>query len=271
MAGAVRTAAYVKTRNIWRDILFDTRGAEGDSVAAARLRLVETWNHDPWAYVSARDVLTAKDRDEGRLVGRPIIWTVDERDDLSPVKLFPAEKTYLREISYELWGPYRIYLIDKVRQMIITTLCSLLIDWYCSFRLEREVFVSRVKEESAVKLINDKIRTVHLRKPDWLQILVPVSTQPKNLITYENTGSTVTGVAQNFASADARGSTGSLIFVDEAAYQEFFGQIMRAVLPMTSRVWAVSTANIGNEGARIFRDLIFDGRPNEQELVRVAL
>lgn len=267
MAGAQREAAYKRQRNLWKDILFDTRGSEGESVAQARLRMVESWRRDPWAYLTARDVPTAEEREAGALVGRPIIYTVDERDDLAPVKPFPAEKLYLREITYELWNrKERIFLVDKVRQMIITTLCALLIDWYCSFTMEREVFVSRVKEESAIKLINDKIRVVHARKPEWVQLLVPISPQPKNIITYLDTGSTVTGVAQNFASADARGSTGSLIFVDEAAYQEFFGQILRAVLPMTSRLWAVSTANIGNDGAAKFRDLIFDTRPSMEEL-----
>jgi hypothetical protein len=71
----------------------------------------------------------------------------------------------------------------------------------------------------------------------------------------------------NFADADARGATASLIFVDEAAYQDLFPAIYRAVLPMASRLWAVTTANIGNPGADFFKQLVFDSRPTTEELV----
>jgi len=123
------------------------------------------------------------------------------------------------------------------------------------------VFVSRVKEESAVKMIGDKIRKPHGRMLQWVQRIMPITDEPKNIITWLGTGSTVTGVAQNFAEADARGPTASLILVDEAAYQSYFPLIYRAVLPMTGRLWGVTTANIGNPGAQLYRDLIHEGKP----------
>lgn len=238
---------------LWKEAIFDLREGAGDSEALSRLHLMTVWKNDPWAWLTGRDT-----------DGRPIIWTVDERDDVSPIKPFPAEKDYLRDITYEL-QKYRIVFIDKVRQMIVTTLCALLIDWYATFNEEREIFVSRVKEDSAIKLINDKIRTVHKRKPKWLQAIIGMSDEPQSIIKYEN-GTTVTGVAQNFAKSDARGSTGSLIFIDEAAYQEYFPEVYQAVLPMTTRLWAVSTANIGNPGASLFKKLAFEGRPGYAEL-----
>src|SRR5207247_6317418 len=82
-----------------------------------------------------------------------------------------------------------------------------------------------------------------------------------NIITAVETGSTVTAVAQNFGTSDARGPTGSLIFVDEAAYQNLFPDIYRAVLPMTGRLWAVTTANVGSAGAELFRKLWYEGSP----------
>jgi hypothetical protein len=47
--------------------------------------------------------------------------------------------------------------------------------------------------------------------------------------------------------------------VDEAAYQEYFPQIYQAVLPMSNRLWAVTTANVGNPGAALFRQLKDEG------------
>ncbi len=249
-----------KRRNLWREVINDTKGASGDEAVKYRLALLDRFRQPDghWAYLTARDWPT-----EEYPEGKPIIWTVDERDDSIPVKPFPEEKEYLREITYELWR-HRFVFIDKARQMLMTTLSALNIDWFCSYRTEREVFVSRIKEESAIKLINDKIRVVHTRKPLWLQEACPMNTRPANMITYLETGSTVTGVSQNFAVSDARGPTGSLIDVDEAAYQEFFGQIWTAVLPMTARLWAITTANIGNPGAKAFITLAREGRPGEE-------
>jgi len=244
--------------NRWREAVFDLRMAgEGDSEAETRLSLLETWRKNPWAY------LTAKDLD-----GRPIIWTADERDDEVPVKPFP-DWDYLHDISDELWK-HRIVFVDKARQMYLTTLCCLLIDWFASFHEEREVFVSRVKEGSAIKMINDKIRDVHKRKPKWLQAAIPMAMQPQEVIRYTNTNSTITGVSQNFAVSDARGPTASLILVDEAGFQDYFKQIYDAVLPMTSRLWAVTTANFGNPGGDFFRDIIREGRTEYMEQEEAA-
>lgn len=254
-----RDAAYKRRREIWKEILFDPSQDGGDELATERLRLLDSWRRDPWAYLTGRDAINEEDR-RRYPAGKPIIWTVDERDDRHPVKPFPADKLYLKELTDELWR-YHIVFIDKVRQMYISTLCCLLIDWYAAFQEEREIIVSKVKEEDSIKLINDKIRTVFNRKPKWLQSAMAISNQPKGIITYEESRSTVTAVAQNFGLSDARGITGSLILVDEAAYQPYFPQIYQAVVPMASRMWAVTTANIGNEGAHLFKELVFEGRP----------
>lgn len=250
-----REPKYLKRRAMWREVLYDLRGGATDSQVASRLQLLETWRTDYWAYLTGRD-----------LDGTPIIRTVDELDEENPVKPFPGlfpDFAYLRPMADELFGPYRIVLIDKSRQVYATTLCCLLIDWFCTFKEEREVFVSRVKEASAVKLINDKIRTVHDHKPKWLQLACPITEEPMNIITYTSTGSTVTGVAQNFAETDARGPTASLTMVDEAAYQDYFPLIYRAILPMTGRLWGITTANIGNPGAQLFKRLSHEQWPNE--------
>lgn len=233
--------------NPWVRALQGSDEAE-QSLLRQRQELWDHWSVHPWNYLTGRD-----------LDGRPIIWTTDERDDVTPVKPFPEDKEYLKWMTSELWGDNRIVFIDKARQMYVSTLCCLIIDWYCTFLEDREVVVSRVKEESAIKLINDKIRKVNSRKPQWLQDRVQMSPSPERVITYGCSGSTVTAVAQNFAVSDSRGITASLIVVDEAAYQDYFPQIYRAVLPMANRLWAVTTANIGNPGAALFLQLIREG------------
>lgn len=238
---------FSRRKEVWRQVLHDTKSEQG--LASKRMALLETWRHDPWAFFSALDA-----------DGQPVVWTVDELDDKKPKKPFPAHKEYLSEIVKEL-SAYRIVLIDKIRQKYITNLCALMVMHYCMFTDEREVFISRLEERSAVKLINDKIRKPHAMLPKWLQEACPISKEPKNIITFGETGSTVTGVSQNFGVADARGSTASLVLVDEAAYQDFYPEIHRAILPMAARLWAVSTANTGNPGAELFASQVHEGRP----------
>lgn len=237
----------------WKRALRRPDGAEAKLVIE-RQALLQGWKQDPWSYLTGRDT-----------DGRPIIWTTDERDDVNPVKPFPEHKPYLKWLTNELWNPdKRIVFIDKARQMYVSTLCCLIIDWYCTFTDDREVVVSRVKEESAIKLINDKIRKTHERKPEWLKAWTSMTPTPERVITYGCSGSTVTAVAQNFAHSDSRGITGSLIMVDEAAYQDYFPQIYQAVLPMSNRMWAVTTAHLGNPGAALFQALIKEGRGHEK-------
>lgn len=251
MAGAARTPVYKKRREAWKQVLYDKQEDKG--LIAQRLALLDTWGQDPWAFLTARD-----------LDGTPIIWTADERDEELPVKPFPEKKLYLRDINKELWA-YRFVGIDKIRQKYITTLSCLNILWFILFKEEREVFVSRIKEESAQKMINDKIREPWKRLPAWVQRALPITLQPYGIITATETGSTVTGVSQNFAVSDARGPTASLILVDEAAFQDAFPGIYQAILPMASRLWFVTTANIGNPGAALCKELLFDGRPGAGE------
>ena len=237
-----------RSEKVW-DRVIQSTDSQASALTAERNSLWNHWSQHPWNYLTGVD-----------LDGRPILWTTDERDDKNPVKPFPAEKEYLRWMTDQLWDDtHRIVFIDKARQMYVSTICCLIIDWYCTFVPDREVVVSRVKEESAIKLINDKIRKVNTRKPEWVRARTNMSLTPERVITYGCSGSTVTAVAQNFGVSDSRGITASLIMVDEAAYQEYFPQIYQAVLPMSNRLWAVTTANVGNPGAALFRQLKDEG------------
>jgi hypothetical protein len=258
----------------WKDAVHDLRMAgEGDSETDNRIAMLETWRRDPWAYKTALDLpaecpswlkncpLIASDGAPHR---HPILWTADELDDEVTIKPYPAHWAYLRDLTASRWA-YRLWFCDKARQMFVTTDCCLDIDWFSSFNDERETFISRVKEGSAIKMLQDKIRDVHKRKPKWLQAAIPMAMQPQEMIRYTSTNSTVTGVSQNFATSDARGPTASLILVDEAGFQDYFKQIYDAIMPMAGRLWAVTTANFGNPGGDFFRELIREGRAEYAE------
>jgi hypothetical protein len=259
----VARLSLARRRRAWRELLYDTCGEDGESAAQARLEKLEVWRRDRWAYLTGTDVPTERSRAEGWPDGRPIIWTIDEIDEANPIKPFPGEKEYLREVMTELWA-HRIVGIDKIRQKYISTLAMLNIDHYAAFYPEREILVSKQTEELAVKLLNDKLRTVHARKPAWLREACPVTDKPAKVATYTASGSTVTAVAENFADRAGRGVTASLTLVDEAALMEPFEEIYHAILPMRGRLWFVSTPNIGNPGAVFMKQLVHEGRPGHE-------
>src|SRR5574341_998 len=223
--------------------LFGGSGA-GSVHVDARRALLRTWAADPWAFLTGRDV-----------DGTPMIVTQDEMDDRHPFKPFPTDKPYLRELARELLGPQQVTLVDKSRQMMVSTLCMLLL--YCTvlFRSGRKTFVSKQTQELAEMLLADKVRGVHQRTPAWFQAALPLSMAPAAVARAEQTGSEIICVSQNAAARAFKGNTASIVLIDEAAVQEYTEDMMEAAQPMARRIWAVTTAYHGKPGAAFFRQL----------------
>lgn len=227
-------------------------GARADYAARsgqARLRdeLCERWAADPWAFLTGIDESDPK--------RRPLIWTKDEADEVHAYKPFPRDLEYLRHLTAELMASETV-LLNKSRQMMVSTLCCLLLYWTILFRPGRRVLVSKQKEELAVELIRDKIRGPHSRTPKWFQARFELSRTPANRIDCKLTDSYILAVAQNAAAGALRGGTASIALIDEAAFQDQFGEMMQAAAPMAAKIWAVTTANMGNPGATKFRELM---------------
>ncbi len=238
---------------IWTGALNTATKAGDEPLTQARAELWETWRKDPYAF------LTGVDTD-----GTPILRTADERDDVSPVKPFPLDRRQLEYLARELWRGERIKIVNKARQLMVSTEIMLLALHYAIFVEEREIVVSKNVREEAEKLLKDKIRDVVKRMPLWIREKVGMSEEPKHIIRFAN-GSTITAVSANFADGGARGITASLVVVDEAAFQDALPSIMRAVLPMAVRVWLVSTPNLGNPGAKWMKDEVMNGRPDGRQ------
>jgi hypothetical protein len=154
-------------------------------------------------------------------------------------------------MTEDLFGLEKIILVDKSRQMMVSTLCALLLLHHVLFRRGRRCFISKQKEELAVMLMNDKIRGPYERMPAWVKELFPVK-GPANTFHVVTTESSITAVAQNAAVSEFRGNTASIILIDEAAFQEYFPDMLRAAERMAWKLWAVTTANTGNPGAETF-------------------
>lgn len=219
-------------------------GAAADTHAAARRELLKTWAKDRWAFLTARDV-----------DGTPIINTQDELDDRRPFKAFPDDKPYLRALVDELFGPHQLTLVDKSRQMMVSTLCMLLLYHTILFKRGRKCLLSKQTQELAEVMLADKVRGVHTRTPAWFQEAMLLDMTPASVARAPRTGSEIVCVAQNAASRWFKGNTASIVLIDEAAVQEFFEDMLEAAQPMARRIWAITTAFHGNPGASFFYTL----------------
>jgi hypothetical protein len=237
---------------------------------AKRRKLVERWAADPWAY------LTAKDLD-----GRPLIWTKDGADPETPVKPFPEWATtypwqkktlgdrvkleYLQEYVNVLFTELRraaaektcaVVLIDKARQMIVTTATLLFADWRCRLHVGRSWLLSKRTEDEGKALLRDLVRFPYTQMPEWFREAYPSTAKPEVRVAYPQAHSEILAVGENVASSESRGGTKEGFIVDEAARQVEFGSIIAAGRPMASIIVAPTTAEIGNAGAWAFRQLM---------------
>ncbi len=244
------------------------KSAEEKQIADIRAGMLEIWR-DPIEWLNGVDPTTTEMVVDGVTYnfpgGRPLIWTADEKDKSRPIKPFPtmAEKPYLYKMAREFLDN-RLVMTDKARQMLITTLCLLLLDHMGKFQTARRFLVSRTKEDDATELLRDKIRKVHLRLPQWVQDALPMAPTPMNRIDYEGTGSYIRGVSQNVAFSEARGGTATVMLIDEAAFQDLLGEILAASLPMAGQVWMITTAYRGNRGAEEFYKRLNEGKKEVQ-------
>ncbi len=211
--------------------------------------LLELWAGDPWEWLTGED-----------LNGRQIVWTRDERNPKAPLRPFPRDKAYLQRIVYAALEPEPLF-VDKVRQMMVSTGLVQLCGWIARFHPARNILISKQKEGEAEKLIREKLRSSEAMLPDWVKEQLPMKGTPANRVEYPrpynpsgglNAPSFIHGVAQNFAASEARGTTATVVLIDEAAYQDATGSIIDAVASMAGHIWVVTTPLQYSKGGRVF-------------------
>ena len=212
-----------------------------------RLEALDLWSKDPWSFLTGTDPDT----------NQPIIRTIDQRDKKNPIKAFPSHLAYLH-YYIEVMEAEPYIATEKCSQMIVSTITLLRELWAGGFKQAHKTLLSKHKEEEASQRLDEKIRQVWLLMPDWLRAALPLSLKPKNKITWGKNGSTILGLPENAAAADARGQTYNTGLIDEAEYQDVLGEILTAMLPRAGQVIFWSTPGPAGEGARVFREYLKD-------------
>jgi hypothetical protein len=219
-------------------------------VGDQQLKLIHYWRKHPANYIFGTDDTNG---------GKPLIWTKDEKDSRRPIKPFPTDKDFLRIYVDLLWRQHKV-LVDKSRQMVISTTTLRFMDWHCRFRDARRWLLSKATEDEAKELIEDKIRFGNRMLPEWLQKALPATEKPQRKVYYGFTSSYILGCNEAVAERQARGGTASGVFIDEAARQVFLKRLIAGASPMCDRIVAVTTADFGTPGADEFLRLRDEGK-----------
>lgn len=211
----------------------------------SRQKLLIQIAKDPWTFVTAVDPIT----------DRPIVWTRNEKSARGEDP-FPA-KEYLQWLFYYL-RTEPVVVVPKSRQMIVTTGILTLMLWEIMFLSSWRSILSKVTEDDAEELLENKVRYTYRALPEWLRKSRRVTQTPLGKATCLETNGYILAAAQNIADREARGGTANRLFIDEAAYQDQTRQIVEAGQPMTKHLVLVSSPNASYPGGRFMKKICFD-------------
>lgn len=182
--------------------------------------------------------------------------TKDEHDPASPYKTLP-DKDYLRLYAYA-WVHEPLIAIPKSRQMMATWLFCCIASWIVAFQPAQRVGMISKKADDADALL-ERVNTV-LKGLPRDRFYVPGNPEKDRKygeIHIPETDTTIMGLGEN--PDNVRQHTFSWIFDDEAAFQEYAEEIVRAVLAAVhggnARLTVVSTSN----GEDYFHDIVTEG------------
>jgi hypothetical protein len=228
------------------------REEKAGELSRERQALVDIWAKDKWAFLTATDPTT-----EGN---PPVILTVDEHDKIDPFKPFPKHWAHIPFILDQFYGPIPYVITDKCRQVMATwAACvgGLLHD--ILFLRGQNHFISKSTEGEAEILVEEKIRGPILRAPKWFQEWAMITEEPKGVVTCLRTGSKINAVACNAGERKFRGSTPSIVLIDEAARQDALSSMLQATYANAGRIWLITTPEFGSPGAAECKAILNDG------------
>jgi hypothetical protein len=127
------------------------------------------------------------------------------------------------------------------------------------FTVGRNNFISKSTENEAEILIEEKIRGPILRAPKWFQEWAMITEEPKGVVTCLRTGSKINAVACNAGERKFRGSTPSIVLIDEAARQDALSSMLQATYANAGRIWLITTPEFGSPGAAECKAILNDG------------
>lgn len=212
--------------------------------------------------------LTAIDPTTIRADGKPsFVWvTTDSKEKgVETEKPFP-NWGYLASL-FALYQREPIVGLQKSRQVFATTGTLGYAFHLGAFQKNQRILLSKANQEEAEELLEDKVRTPYGRMPPWIQDALEINDKPARRIRFKSTmglessNSVMLAVAMNAAVRSMRGGAGSLVIIDEAAFQDYLRAMLRAAAPMAARIICLTSADGSEAGGQAFIDY-FDCAPD---------
>lgn len=169
------------------------------------------------------------------------VRTLDEVDTKNPIKKFPKNKEYIKELI-KVWEGEKLILIEKSRRMMMTWLCVALCLHEAQFNDGKSIFFQSKKEDDADALIG-KSKFIYNHQPEFLKQKID---EKFKTIRFPDRNSQIIGIPQG--GDQIRMYTASRIFSDEMAFQPEAEDAFTASRPCIEGGGAfigVSTANPG--------------------------
>jgi len=227
-------------------ILFGKSNVNSTVVHPERQKLFYKIKEDPWVFMTAKDPLT----DE------PLVWTRNENNLETGKDSFPHLEYLKHYVAALIQEP--VLLVPKSRQMIISTATLVVCLWEILFRPSWRTILSKVTEDEAEELLENKVRYTYKHLPEWLRDMRHIEPRPKGKALCKETNSYILAAAQNAANRECRGGTANRLVVDEGCYQDMLQEITEAGQPMTQHFNIISTPNVSYPGGLFMRKIIYD-------------
>lgn len=177
-------------------------------------------------------------------------WCVDQvkTSDEATQKLlpFPADKAYLKDLSYILQTEPRVAL-PKSRRMFISWLIALYCQWRARYHRHNAIFFQSETESKSAFIIDKRIKFVEDNlSPEFHKDYDMLRTKSGMVgrITYKETGSYVWAIAQG--DSQIRSYTPSILVMDEVEFHAEGPQALAAALATIEKdaqIIIISTSN----------------------------
>jgi len=175
------------------------------------------------------------------------VRTLDQTDQVSPIKDFPAREDMPHPyILTDIWLKHKLLIVPKSRRMLCSWLFCALYTWDAAFFEGRHNFIGSKKDDDAGELID---RCEFMLDPLASKGIVP-SFRRKNSpheIKFKGTNSKITGFPSG--PDQLRQYTASGVLLDEAAFHDDLEKTLMAAGPTLlggGRMTLISSVNAGS-------------------------
>lgn len=161
---------------------------------------------------------------------------------------------------------HRMVIINKSRQLGLSTICAAYALWMAIFQREKNILVIATKLETA-KLFISKVKTMKQSLPDWL-VMPKVQADSVRNILFSN-GSQIKAIP---TSPDAgRGEALSLLIIDEAAHVEGIDELWLGLRPTLSTGGSAILLSTPSGVGTLFHKLWVGAQENSNEFYPIEL